>query len=213
MLLLHTCSQKEEDDEADGERPHTPTFYTEDMQQIIEDKIKLKAQVHELEDEMKDLKLWVGEVGLRISEVTGGLLRKHALWVMLSNTCLSTNTILVTHQNPVIQTILPNKHIYTASNHRVTIFQLVVERLYVHCWKLFTWSEVCLRERVLGIPFFGIKSRELIICTNLEISAVETQNCCYVHTSTSCWVCFKLSRSKCQLPLPYFTLASSSSAY
>ena len=57
LLLLYTCSQKEEDDEADGERPHTPIFYTEDMQQIIEDKIKLKAQVHELEDEMKDLKL------------------------------------------------------------------------------------------------------------------------------------------------------------
>ena len=27
------------------------------MQQIIEDKIKLRVQVHELEDEMKDLKL------------------------------------------------------------------------------------------------------------------------------------------------------------
>ena len=61
MLLLHTCSQKEEDDEADDERPHTPTFTTEDMQQIIEDKIKLKVQVHELEDEIKDLKLWVWE--------------------------------------------------------------------------------------------------------------------------------------------------------
>ena len=57
MLLLHTCSQKEEDDEADGEQPHTPTFTTEDMQQIIEDKIELKVQVHELEDEIKDLKL------------------------------------------------------------------------------------------------------------------------------------------------------------
>lgn len=186
------------------------------MQQIIEDKIKLKAQVHELEDEMKDLKLWVREVGLRISEVTGGLLIKHALWVMLSNTCLSTNTILVTHQNPVIQTILPNKHIYTASNHRLTIFQLVVERLYVHCWKLFTWSEVCLRERVLGILFFWYKITRvdyLYQFGDLNLSAVETQNCCYVHTSTSCWVCFKLSRSKCQLPLPYFTLVSSSSAY
>ena len=57
MLLLYTCSQKEEDDEADCGPPHTPTFYTEDMQQIIEDKIKLRVQVHELEDEMKDLKL------------------------------------------------------------------------------------------------------------------------------------------------------------
>ena len=57
MLLLYTCSQKEEDDKADCEPPHTPTFYTEDMQQIIEDKIKLRVQVHELEDEMKDLKL------------------------------------------------------------------------------------------------------------------------------------------------------------
>ena len=57
MLLLHTCSQEEEDDKADGERPHTSTFTTEDMEQVLEDRIKLRLQVHELEDEMKDLKL------------------------------------------------------------------------------------------------------------------------------------------------------------
>ena len=56
MLLLHTCSRKEEDDEADCEPPDTPKFYTEDMQQIIEDKIKLREHVHKLEDEMKSLK-------------------------------------------------------------------------------------------------------------------------------------------------------------
>ena len=60
MLLLYTCSQ-EEDDEADSKPPHTPTFYKEDMQQMVEDKMKLKEQVFQLEDEMKDLKLWVGE--------------------------------------------------------------------------------------------------------------------------------------------------------
>ena len=57
MLRLYTCSQEEEDDKADSKPPHTPTFYKEDMQQMVEDKMKLKEQVFQLEDEMKDLKL------------------------------------------------------------------------------------------------------------------------------------------------------------
>lgn len=61
MIILYTCSQMEEDDEANSKSPHTPTFYKEDMQQMVEEKIKLKEHMFQLEDEMKDLKLWVGE--------------------------------------------------------------------------------------------------------------------------------------------------------
>ena len=139
------------------------------------------------------------------------------MWVTLSNSCLSTNTILVTHQAPVIQ-ISANKYIW--------LMQVITELPYSNLWWKTVHDSVCSQLKNVHMVLNALEKKSstlfgriiwgLILCTNWLASIyllrfrVFARTHLHVRVRLCRWVRFKLS-STCQLLLPCFTPASSSS--